>query len=76
MRRLEAGLNIHPISSDIILRSLFAQKIRLKFIYSFSQELSKCKEITLLDETINGEIATLNYAQTDVCGNNSAKDER
>ena len=43
---------------------------------SFTQSLSKCKEITLLDEKINGEIASLTYAQTDICGNDSGRDER
>ena len=47
----------------------------IEIYLSFTQSLSKCKEITLLDEKINGEIASLTYAQTDICGNDSDRDE-
>ena len=42
----------------------------------FSQGLAKCKEITLVKETVTDNIATLEYSQKDICGNESASKEK
>jgi len=43
----------------------------IDFYSQFSRELAKCKELSLIRETINGSTAELEYAQKDVCGNAS-----
>lgn len=42
----------------------------------FSQELAKCKKIELAKEIIDGNAATLEYLQTDICGNESNSEEK
>ncbi len=41
----------------------------------FSRGVAKCKKIELESESINGNVATLVYKQTDICGNKSATQE-
>lgn len=42
----------------------------------FSRGLAKCKEITLVKEEVIGNTATLEYSQKDICGNESATQEK
>jgi hypothetical protein len=41
------------------------------FYLKFSREVAKCKEITLISETINGDKSIIEYSQKDICGNES-----
>ena len=41
-----------------------------------SRELAKCKEITLVNEVIESDTALLEYSQKDICGNDSASQEK
>ena len=42
----------------------------------FSKALAKCKEISLLSESIATETASLEFSQRDVCGNESISTEK
>jgi hypothetical protein len=42
----------------------------------FSRELAKCKEIVLVKEVIDRSTAVLEYAQKDICGNESSSQEK
>lgn len=48
----------------------------VEFYLNLSREVAKCKEITLASEVIEGDIALLEYTQTDVCGNESVSPEK
>ncbi len=48
----------------------------IKVYLAFSRGLAKCKEIALLKEEITGNTATLEYAQKDICGNESTSQEK
>lgn len=48
----------------------------MEFYSKFSREHAKCKELSLIRETINGNIAELEYAQKDICGNTSSTPEK
>ncbi len=41
----------------------------IAFYLDISMRIAKCKEIILLNETIDGDTATLEYSQKDICGN-------
>ena len=40
-----------------------------------SREVARCKEITLVSEVIDANIAILEYSQKDICGNESSSQE-
>lgn len=44
----------------------------IEFYLKLSRELTKCKEVTLDKEVIEGDTALLEYSQKDVCGNEPA----
>ena len=48
----------------------------IKVYLDFSRGLAKCKEITIVKEEITGNTATLEYSQKDICGNESASQEK
>jgi len=48
----------------------------IDFYSRFSRELAKCKALSLVRETINGSTAELEYAQKDICGNESNTSEK
>jgi hypothetical protein len=48
----------------------------IKFYTDFSQSVAKCKEITLIKESIDGVKAVLIYDQKDICGNDSGANEK
>lgn len=48
----------------------------IKFYQDFSQSVAKCKSIKLLEELITDNSAVLIYSQTDICGNESANNEK
>lgn len=48
----------------------------IEFYLSFSREVAKCKEITLVNEVTNGDTSLLEYSQKDICGNESASQEK
>ena len=48
----------------------------ISFYSEFSREHAKCKELTLVRENINGNVATLEYSQKDICGNQSSTQEK
>ncbi len=48
----------------------------IELYLSFSREVAKCKEITLVNEVIEGDTALLEYSQKDICGNESASPEK
>ena len=43
----------------------------IEFYLSFSREVAKCKELILVKEVMNGDLAILEYSQKDICGNES-----
>ncbi len=48
----------------------------IAFYQSFNQSVAKCKEITLVKESISDNEAHLLYAQKDICGNQSGSNEK
>ena len=48
----------------------------IELYLSFSREVAKCKEITLVKEVIEGDTALLEYSQKDICGNESPSPEK
>jgi len=48
----------------------------IEFYSKFSREHAKCKELTLVRENINGNLANLEYSQNDICGNQSSTQEK
>ena len=48
----------------------------IEFYSEFSREHAKCKELTLVRENINGNVATLEFSQKDICGNQSSTQEK
>jgi len=48
----------------------------IEFYLRFSREQAKCKELTLVSENIDGDIANLEYSQKDICGNESSAQEK
>ena len=48
----------------------------IEFYLSFSREVAKCKELILVKEVMNGDLAILEYSQKDICGNESVSQEK
>ena len=48
----------------------------IEFYVNFSQSVAKCKEISLVEERIDGDKAFLLYEQKDICGNSSTVPEK
>lgn len=48
----------------------------ISFYSKFTREHAKCKELTLVVENIDGDVANLEYSQKDICGNQSSTQEK
>lgn len=48
----------------------------IAFSLEFAQTIAKCKEITLKEERIDGDMAELLFEQIDICGNESDAQEQ
>ncbi len=48
----------------------------IEFYLKFSREMAKCKELTLAKEVIEADTTFLEYSQKDICGNESASQEK
>jgi hypothetical protein len=48
----------------------------IDFYLEFSKAFAKCKEISLVSEVIEKNIASLEFSQNDICGNESTSTEK
>ena len=57
-------------------RCKYSSDIAVLCLRECAREHAICKEISLVRETINGNTAQLEYAQKDVCGNQTRAPEK
>lgn len=57
---------------DLMEKTNRSREKVIELYVSFSQTLAKCKEISLVEERIEGDEAFLIYEQKDICGNTSS----